>query len=211
MDNYKRKNFLIILIAPSGGGKSTIAKAILDRHPDIEYSISYTTRKPRGDEKNGINYFFVSEAEFKQKADEGDFLEYAFVHGHWYGTSRTQIEERIKKGKHIILDIDINGAMKIVGSGIDAVTIFILPPSIDVLKERLIKRGTDSKETINLRLKNAYNEIKEIHNFQYLVINDKLEEAVSKVEGIIKSEENKVKRFDNILETFYGGKKWEAI
>ncbi len=202
---YKNKNFLIILIAPSGGGKSTIAKEILDKHPDIEYSISYTTRKPRGDEKHGVNYFFVSESEFKKMADEGDFLEYAFVHGHWYGTSRTQIEKRIEKGKHIILDIDINGAMKIMGSGIDAVTIFILPPSIDVLKERLIKRGTDSIETINLRLKNAYNEIKEVHNFQYLVINDELKEAVQAVEGIIKSEEKKVKRFKNILETFYGG------
>jgi guanylate kinase len=91
------------------------------------------------------------------------------------------------------------------GSGIDAVTIFILPPSIEVLKERLIKRGTDSIETINLRLKNAYNEIKEVHNFQYLVINDELKEAVQAVEGIIKSEEKKVKRFKNILETFYGG------
>ena len=205
MQRYSKKNFLIILIAPSGGGKSTIAKRILDSDKDVEYSVSFTTREPRGTEIHGENYFFVSEAEFKQKADEDDFLEYAFVHGHWYGTSRSQIEKRINDGKHIVLDIDVHGAKQIIGSGIDAVTVFILPPTIDVLRERLVNRGTDSEDTIKLRLKNAYKEVSEVDNFQYLVINDNLDTAVETVQSIIRTEENKVKRFDKVLETFYGG------
>ena len=205
MQRYSKKNFLIILIAPSGGGKSTIAKKILDSNEDVEYSVSFTTREPRGIEVHGKNYFFVNETEFKQKADEDDFLEYAFVHGHWYGTSRSQIEKRINDGKHIVLDIDVHGAKQIIGSGIDAVTVFILPPTIDILRERLVNRGTDSEDTIKLRLKNAYKEVSEVDNFQYLVINDNLDTAVETVQGIIRTEENKVKRFDKVLETFYGG------
>jgi guanylate kinase len=202
---YQKKNFLIILIAPSGGGKSTIGKRVLSECSNVEYSISFTTRKPRGNEINGKEYFFISEKEFKEKTQESDFLEYAYVHGNWYGTSREFIRSRLRNGKHILLDIDVHGAKQIIGSGMDAVTIFILPPTEAILKERLIARGTDSEEVIMHRLRNARKEIEEISSFQYLILNDNLDDAVKDVKNIIWVEENRVTRYKQIYETFYGG------
>lgn len=205
MGKYQKKNFLIILIAPSGGGKSTIGKRVLSECSNVEYSISFTTRKPRGNEINGKEYFFISEKEFKEKTQESDFLEYAYVHGNWYGTSREFIRSRLRNGKHILLDIDVHGAKQIIGSGMDAVTIFILPPTEAILKERLIARGTDSEEVIMHRLRNARKEIEEISSFQYLILNDNLDDAVKDVKNIIWVEENRVTRYKQIYETFYGG------
>jgi len=202
---FKKKNFLIILISPSGGGKSTIGKMIVRDRSNIEYSISYTTRRPRGMEKDGIDYHFISESAFKQKIDSEDFLEYAFVHGNFYGTSRSYIEKKLKSSKHVLLDIDIRGAKQILESGVEATTIFILPPSKEILKERLIKRGTDSEDIIEERLHNAVHEIKQIKRFQYLIINDDLQTAYNDVLNIIKAEENRTQRFINIEKTFYGG------
>jgi len=205
VQEFKKKKFLIILIAPSGGGKSTIGKMIILNRDDIEYSISYTTRKPRGNEKDKIDYCFISESEFKNKIDANDFLEYAFVHGNFYGTSRNLVEEKLNAGRHVLLDIDIKGAKQILENGIEAITIFILPPSKKVLKQRLIKRGTDSEEIIEERLRNAVQEINQVRKFQYLVINDDLQTAYNDVLNIIKAEENRAKRFIKIKETFYGG------
>jgi guanylate kinase len=204
---YKKRHFLIILIAPSGGGKSTIAKRVLQECDEVEYSISFTTREPRGNEIHGKDYFFIAEQDFKEKTLESDFLEYAYVHGNWYGTSRQFIRNRLKSGKHILLDIDVHGAKQIIGSGIDAVTIFILPPNEEELKSRLIKRGTDSEAVIKQRLRNARKEIEEVVSFQYLVLNDNLDKAVKQVKNIISVEENRVTRYENIYETFYGGNK----
>ena len=207
MADYHRKNFLIILIAPSGGGKSTIAKKILNDCPNIEYSISYTTRKPRGNEENGKAYHFITEEEFKKRTEENDFLEYAYVHGNWYGTSQSFIKTQLARKKHVLLDIDFHGAKQITGSGIDAVTIFILPPTESILKQRLTARGTDTEEIIRKRLFNAKKEVEEINNFQYLIINDVLEEAITQVKQIIQVEENRISRYENIYNTFYGGQK----
>ena len=156
MSVYHKKKFLIILISPSGGGKSTIGDNILENSNEIEYSVSYTTRKPRFGEKDGIDYFFVSESEFLELRDNNEFLESAKVHGNWYGTSRTFIEQRVDSGKHILLDLDIQGANQIVDKGIDAVTIFIIPPTEEILKDRLAKRGSDSAETIKERFRTGF-------------------------------------------------------
>ena len=192
------------MISPSGGGKSTIGDNILENSNEIEYSVSYTTRKPRFGEKDGIDYFFVSESEFLELRDNNEFLESAKVHGNWYGTSRTFIEQRVDSGKHILLDLDIQGANQIVDKGIDAVTIFIIPPTEEILKDRLAKRGSDSAETIKERLKNAEEEIARLNEFQYLVINEELSKSILEIKNIISAEENKVFRYKNINETFYG-------
>lgn len=203
---YIKSNFLIILISPSGGGKSTIARVILQEVPGVAYSISYTTRLPRGTEVNGKDYYFVSEDEFIQRKKTGEFLETANVHGHYYGTSREKIQNILNSGQHAILDIDVQGALQIRKGDIDNITIFILPPSEKILKERLVKRATDSSAVIEKRLTNARQEISYLHQFDYLVINDRLEEAVNRVTSIIRAEECRLMRYNKIDETFYGGK-----
>jgi len=205
MSLFQSNNFLIILISPSAGGKSVIAKQVLKKCDNIGYSISITTRKPRGKEINGKAYFFISEEEFQKRISDEDFLEYALVHGKLYGTSKSVIEKILSSQKHAILDIDVQGAKQIIASGVDAITIFILPPSAAILKERLLKRGTDSKEKIEERLQDGIKEIDEVNNFDYLVINDDLNNAVEEVINIIKIEEKRICRYENIKQTFYGG------
>ncbi len=192
---FSKNPFLIILSAPSGGGKSTILQEILKRTDRIEYSVSYTTRKPRGTEKNGLHYHFVSEEEFKDRIKAGDFLEHANFCGKFYGTSISYIRSRLAAGKHVIMDIEVQGAAQISVTNIPYVKVFILPPSLEVLKERLINRQTDTLEEIEKRLVVARYEITQISNYDYLVINDNLEDAVDDVMCIIKAEENRVDRY----------------
>ncbi len=205
MAKFDKKSFLIILISPSAGGKSAILKRVLEECDDVDYSISYTTRKPRINESNGVDYYFISESEFKELQAAGDLLESADVHDCWYGTSRKFIESELQKGKHIIMDIDVQGARQILQQDIEVVTIFIIPPDIGVLTKRLNDRGTDSQEEIETRLQTARKEMEEIDHFDYLVINDDFETAVRDVIEIICVEEKKVKRFTNIKDIFYGG------
>jgi len=204
---YKRSSFLIILISPSGGGKSSITDRILDDLDNIDYSISYTTRPARHNEEDGVDYNFVSDSQFDKLLGENEFLEHALVHGYNYGTSRKFINNILTKGHHVILDIDVQGAAQIIEKGIDTVTIFILPPSEKILKERLSNRKTDSEEVIAIRLKNARKELDylDLDKFQYLVLNDNFENAVDDVKQIISSEEKKIQRIKNIKKTFYGG------
>jgi guanylate kinase len=202
--NYKKSKFLVVLIAPSGGGKSTICKKILEQRNDVEYSISYTTRKPRGNEENGKDYFFVDEETFIKKINNGDFIEFAKVHNHWYGTSSEVIEEIIKNGKLAILDIDIQGAVKVKDKNIDMVSIFLIPPSNNILTERLKSRKTETDKQIALRLENAKNEINKCKDFDYLVINEELDKAINEVNQIIDSEQNKSFRYIDVLKIYYG-------
>ena len=198
----KDGHFLIILSAPSGGGKSTILTEILKVADNIDYSVSYTTRRPRGAEQNGIHYHFVSEEEFQQRIAEGDFLEYAKVFGNWYGTSKSFIKKCLSVKRHVIMDIDVQGASFISATDIPYVKIFILPPSMEVLKQRLILRATDSEEEIAKRLQIAQEEVAYIPQYQYLVINDNLEIAVQDILAIIRAEENRVCRYKHPAEDF---------
>jgi guanylate kinase len=200
---YEHKPYLLILIAPSGGGKSTLCRAVLQQEDNFEYSVSSTTREPRGEEKNGEAYFFLSEAEFLAARERGEFIESAQVHGSWYGTSSSFISSRLEKGKNIVLDIDVQGALQILESGIECVTVFLLPPTEAELKKRLQNRGTETEEKINLRLRNAQSEIAQIDKFDYLVINDKLEDALSDLMMIIRAEKLRVNRYVEIEEKYY--------
>ena len=192
---FKRTPFLIILSAPSGGGKSTILHEILKKTHKIEYSVSYTTRKPRGIEEDGVHYHFTDEAAFQKRIETGDFLENAMFAGHHYGTSISYIQSRLQMGQHVIMDIEVQGAAQISCTGIPYVKVFILPPSLEILKERLIHRNTDTMEEIEKRLEIARYEITQLPKYDYLVINDNLENAVEDVWSIIKAEENRVPRY----------------
>lgn len=198
----KSKNFLIILSAPSGGGKSTILNEILKLHDNVDYSVSYTTRKPRGLEQNGVHYHFVDEAEFVRRIDDGDFLEHARVFGNWYGTSISYIKSRLQLEHHVIMDIDVQGATLISATDIPYVKIFIVPPSMEALRSRLVLRATDSPEEINKRLAIAREELAFIPHYDYLVVNDVLENAVEDVMCIIRAEENRVQRYHKPIDDF---------
>ena len=193
--SYQRMPFLIILSSPSGGGKGTILNKILKRTNNIEYSVSYTTRPPRGNEQNGVHYHFVTETDFKERIAAGDFLEFAQFSGNYYGTSISYIQSLLNKGKHVIMDIEIQGAAQITTTNFPYVKIFILPPTIEILKERLANRKTDSAEEIEKRLMIARYEVTQINNYDYLVINDDLDKAIEEVLSIIKAEENRVDRY----------------
>ncbi|MDP2174114.1 MAG: guanylate kinase [Candidatus Cloacimonadaceae bacterium] len=200
----KNKSFLIILSAPSGGGKSTILTEVLKRSDVIDYSVSYTTRAPRGAEQTAVHYHFVSESDFFLRSTAGDFLEQAKVFDNWYATSISYIQSRLEKQRHVIMDIDVQGAAQISSSNVPYVKIFIIPPSMEVLKDRLIKRNTDSMPEIEKRLGIARDELKYIPSYDYLVINDDLDQAVNEVLAIISAEENRVYRYREPINGFLG-------
>ena len=180
--------FPVILSSPSGGGKTTIAKALLARRQDIGYSVSCTTRAPRAGEANGKDYYFLTEQEFVARRAKGDFAESAQVHGLWYGTLRSEVEKVLGSGKHVILDIDVQGAAQFRRSFPQAVLVFVLPPSSESLLERLRERGTENAAQLTRRLQSAIAELKAVPEYQYVVINDELERAVQRVAGIIDAE-----------------------
>jgi guanylate kinase len=179
---------LFVISAPSGAGKTTLIKQVMARFPGLSYSVSHTTRPPRPGEIHGKDYFFVSREVFRQMIDAQAWLEWAQVHANFYGTSRTFVQEQLAAGRNLLLDIDVQGAKQIMDSGLDPVTVFILPPSLDVLRERLESRGTDSPETIALRLENAKKEITLKHLYQYVVVNDDLNRAAGQLCAIFEKE-----------------------
>lgn len=195
----KGKGLLIVVSGPSGTGKGTICKKIIEEVDNIELSVSMTSRKPRINEIDGKDYYFVSKEEFEKNIKNNQFLEYAIVHSNeYYGTPKAKIEESLNKGISIILEIDIQGALKVKEANKDAIFIFIMPPSMKILKERLENRRTETKEKIMERFKTAYKELNEYKKYNYVVVNDKLDEAIEKVKSIILSEKCRVDRIEDI-------------
>ena len=183
------KGKLIIFSAPSGSGKTTLINKLRQDNPELAFSISATTRKPRRNEKNGVEYFFMSRKNFKEKIDNNHFVEYKTVYGNLYGTLRTYVEKMINKGKSVIFDIDVQGALAIKEQyPDDVVMIFIYPPSLEVLGERLKLRGTDSDEEINKRLKFAKIEMEKMKVYAYNICNDSLKDSYSDIRDILAKE-----------------------
>ena len=179
---------LFVVAAPSGAGKSSLVKALLELDSHVQLSVSHTTRAPRGQEKHGREYFFVSEQEFDAMVKADAFVEWASVHQHRYGTSKRAIEERMAQGADVVLEIDYQGALQIKKLFANAVSIFILPPSWDELRARLERRGEDSADVIALRLKNAAIEVAQVHKFDFVIINELFDRALFDLKAIVHSQ-----------------------
>ena len=182
------RGVLFVVSSPSGGGKGTLIQRVLKELPNLSYSISYTTRAPRNGEVAGREYFFVTPEEFEHRIAAGEFLEWARVHGKLYGTSRHQVSREIFEGRDIILEVDVQGAASVRELVSDSVSIFILPPSVETLRHRLMARGTDSPEELDLRLKHAPEELRQYELFDYVIINDEVEKAATQLRCIVQAE-----------------------
>jgi guanylate kinase len=190
---------LFVVSSPSGGGKGTIIEHVLDKVENLSYSVSYTTRAPRLKEVNGREYFFVSRETFEEMIAAGEFLEWACVHGNYYGTAKNQILEQTAAGADIILEVDVQGAASVRQLLMDSVSIFILPPSYEVLKRRLIARGTDSPEELEVRLRNAPEELSQYSSFDYVIINDEVNKAAGQLASIIYAERARCMRQEALV------------
>lgn len=196
-DNYD-KGLLIVISGPSGAGKGTICKTLVEKK-DYYISVSATTRNPRAGEIDGKSYYFLTREDFIKKIESGDFLEHAEVHGNLYGTPKSSVLEKLDEGKDVILEIDIQGALKVKETYPDGVFIFILPPSMEELKKRLIGRGSETPESLLTRFNTAFKEINYISKYNYAVVNDEVNVAVEKIEGILLAERCRVDRVKEIM------------
>jgi len=190
---------LYVVSSPSGGGKGTLIRRVLDVVADLSYSVSYTTRAPRNGEVDGREYFFVDRERFEEMIAAGEFLEWANVHGHLYGTARRQVKGEIEKGKDIVLEVDVQGAASVKRLGLDSVSVFILPPSLETLRERLLTRGTDSAEELRVRLANAPAELRQYSNFDYVIFNDQVERASAQLAAIVSAERARRSRQEALI------------
>ena len=200
------KGNLIIISSPSGGGKGTLIKEILERVPNLGYSVSLTTRAPRFGEEDGRHYHFVTKEQFQKKIDEGGFLEFAEVHGTLYGTSKDQTEKITSEGRDVILEIDVQGAEAVMEKVPTAVSIFILPPSFETLRARLVARATEATNDLDVRLKNSHYEVSRYSRFKYAIINDEVNSAASKLAAVIVAErqlcDRQTESIRSILDSF---------
>jgi len=189
-----KERFLLVVSAPSGGGKTTLSKKLIESLPHMKYSVSFTTRKPRSDETNGKDYYFVSHKRFQNMKKKGVFAEWALVHGNYYGTTLKSIKDAFKSGKDLVLDIDVQGAKKIRRKFKNSIMVFVTPSSLQELERRLKKRKSNSPEEIKKRLKAALKEIKSIPEYDYLLINDDFNSALSGLKAIVLAERLKISR-----------------
>ena len=202
MNKKKEKGQLIVLSGPSGVGKSTVIAELLSQRDNIYFSVSYTTRQPRVGEQDGVNYCFVSRGEFEGMITRNELLEYAEYVNNYYGTSLKAIRERLDAGIDVLLDIEVQGAAKVKARCPEAIFIFIIPPSFEELSRRLHRRNTDSEDVIAGRLEKAKVEFREIPHYDYLVINDKVADAVGEIEAILTAAECRVENRKGILAQF---------
>lgn len=200
VDTFRsKKGILFVVSAPSGAGKSTLCAEVMKLDPNIRFAISHTTRAPRAGETDGVEYHFTDKEEFRQMADAGEFLEWAEVHGNLYGTSRPMIEAMLDEGVDIIHDIDVQGAAQLRDVLKGAVYIFILPPSMEALAERLSGRGTDDADVVARRLENARDEVGSYSLYDYVILNDALDEAVEDFRAVVKAERLRASRVDPVF------------
>lgn len=190
--------FLLVLSGPSGSGKGTVSEALMEKNKDIIFSTSVTTRMPRPGEVNGENYFFTSMEEFEKMVENDELLEHAFVHTNYYGTPKKFVFDEIDKGEIVLLEIDVQGALQVKKKYKDAVFVFLIPPTMDELKSRLVKRDTETEDEIETRYRNAFQELDFVGEYDYFVINDVIENAVKNIEDIIAAEKLRVKRHKDI-------------
>ena len=202
----QKKGLLLVVSGPAGVGKGTVNAALMARHPEIKMSVSATTRKPRPGEIDGVHYFFKTQEAFLEMIESDAFLEYMHVFGmNYYGTPKSFVESERCKGNHVILEIDVQGAAKVKEKCPDAVLIFIAPPSLRILKDRLVGRGTETQESIDVRTKTALDELNKLPDYDYMVINDVVEEAVAEMEAIITAELCRTDRNNDLITKLTGG------
>ena len=208
MSETARSGNLIIVSGPSGAGKSVLASRVLQEMPHLKFSVSYTTRAPRGAEQNGVEYFFVSREEFQSLIQGNDLLEYAEVHGNYYGTSREFVDSLLRQGEDVLLDIDIQGASIVRQKRPDAVEVFILPPSYQILRDRLMRRSLDAGFVIEQRLKIARREIRHYKDYDYLIINEEINSSTLELQAIILGARCRTaarrERAESVIATFGG-------
>lgn len=190
---------MFIVSAPSGAGKTTLCKEVLNVMATIRHSVSFTTRKPRKGEINNVDYTFITDTEFQKMVKKGEFLEWAEVHGNLYGTSRKRLEAALKSGFHVLLDVDTQGAEQIRRKRTDGIYIFILPPSMETLRKRLEKRKSNTQKDIQRRLRRATEEIRDFNKYDYVIVNDTLKDSLKKLEAIIISEGIKTRNVDSSI------------
>lgn len=192
-NSKETKGLLLVISGPSGAGKGTICKELVKRD-DFWLSVSATTRNPREGEVEGKNYYFLAKETFLERIEQKDFLEYAEVYGNYYGTPKSKVIEKLDAGIDVILEIDIQGALKVKETYPEGIFIFILPPSMEELKNRIIKRGSETPESLMTRFKSAYKEINYVSKYNYAVVNDELDQAVNKIRSIVIAEKCSVER-----------------
>ena len=188
MSSLAHRTCPVVLSAPSGAGKTTIARALVKKIEDVVFSVSATTRPARDHEVDGVDYHFVSDAEFRAMIEADELVEWAEVHGHLYGTSREALQAAREEGRFVILDVDVQGAMQMRDRVPDSVLVFVLPPSADALVERLTERGTEEEDNVTQRIENARGELEQVSRFDYIVVNENLDQAIDEVRSIVLAE-----------------------
>lgn len=190
----KNRGLLLVVSGPSGAGKGTVCKALMEKHPEVCMSVSATTRKPRPGEIDGVNYYFLEEEKFRTMIDNHEFIEWACFCQNYYGTPRKKVEDLLAEGKDVILEIEVQGAMQVKSKFPEGVFIFVMPPSLEELRNRLTGRGTESAEVVEERLKTALWECTNIEKYNYILINDDVNDATERFAAIIKTEKMRIER-----------------